>query len=205
MAHREPCSFRGGCIQARERATRGRAVEILEYEPTIDGVLESWTQPLGPDFAGYRNHVYRVFNYARVLTKSADLNAEIIAIASAFHDLAVYTHRTFDYLEPSARMAADHVAGDERRAWTRKLELMIVMHHKLFRYRGEHEALVEGFRRADRCDLTLGTMLRSGIDRGFARELNARFPNEGFHANVARSLLRWIVTHPRQPFPYLRL
>ena len=180
-------------------------MEILEYEPTIDGVLESWTQRLGPDFAGYRNHVYRVFNYARALTNSADRNAEIIAIASAFHDLAVYTHRTFDYLDPSARLAADYVAGDERRAWTRTLELMIVMHHKLLPYRGEHEHLVEGFRRADRCDLTLGTVLRSGIDRGFARELNARFPDEGFHAGVARSLLRWIVTHPRRAFPFMKL
>jgi hypothetical protein len=180
-------------------------MEILEYDPTIDGILESWVQPLGRDFAGYHNHVYRVFNYARALTKSADRNAEIIALASAFHDLAVYTHRTFDYLEPSARLAADHVAGDERRAWTRKLELMIVMHHKLLPYRGEHEDLVEGFRRADRCDVMFGTVLRSGIDRGLVRELNARFPDEGFHPGVARALLRWIVTHPRKPFPFLKL
>jgi len=180
-------------------------MEILEYDPTIDGVLESWMQRLGTDFAGYRNHVYRVFNYARVLTKDAGRDSEIIAVASAFHDLGVWTHSTLDYLEPSARLATEHVSGDERRTSARTIELMIVMHHKLLPYHGEAEQLVEGFRRADRCDLAFGALFRAGVDRGYARELNARFPDEGFRGGIARRLLGWMVTHPRRPLPMMRL
>jgi hypothetical protein len=180
-------------------------MEILEYDPTIDGVLESWMQRLGTDFAGYRNHVYRVFNYARVLTKDAGRDSEIIAVASAFHDLGVWTHSTLDYLEPirapchraRVRRRAPNVGAYDRADDRHAPQAAAVSRRggtarRGIPARGPLRPRVRG-------------AVRAGVDRGYARELNARFPDEGFRGGIARLLLGWMVTHPRRPLPMMRL
>src|SRR5688572_10446450 len=178
--------------------------EIREQHPTIDGVLEAWEERLGGDALAYRNHVYRVFNLSLALVPESAEREDLIAVAAVFHDLGIWSHSTFDYLRPSMRLAAAHLGDDERRNWVRPVELMIVMHHKLLPYRGEAEALVEGFRRADLCDLTAGR-LRSRVDRDFLRELEARFPDQGFRRRVVRMAFGWARAHPSKPLPMFRL
>jgi hypothetical protein len=102
------------------------------------------------------------------------------------------------------RLASAHLGEDERRHWVRPVELMIAMHHKLLPYRGEAEALVEGFRRADLCDLTAGRF-RSSLDPGFLRELESRFPEHGFRRRVVRMAVGWARAHPSKPLPMFRL
>jgi hypothetical protein len=145
-----------------------------------------------------------VFNLTLALAPECEEREDLIAVASVFHDLGSWTHGTLDYLPPSARLAADHLAGDERRSWVRPVQLMIMNHHKLLPYRGEAEPLVESFRKADLCDLTKG-LFRFGLDEQFIRALNEHFPDEGFRRQVTRLVLGWARSHPTHPFPMMRV
>lgn len=177
---------------------------IRERHPTIDGVLEAWNERLNGAAGPYTNHVYRVFNLALAFTPRGEEREDMIAVASVFHDLGIWSHGTLDYLRPSARLAAEHLAYDERRSWVRPVQLMITMHHKLLPYRGEAEQLVESFRKADLCDLTNG-FFRFGADPDFLSALNARFPDDGFRRNVVKLVLGWAIRHPAHPLPMLRV
>jgi len=101
-------------------------------------------------------------------------------------------------------MACGHLAEDARRSWSRPVELMILMHHKLLPYRGEAENLVEPFRRADLCDLTRGRPLL-GVERAFADALEQRFPDAGFRRRMVQLVLRWARVHPSSPLPMVRV
>jgi len=177
---------------------------VRELHPTIDGVLEAWHERLGDFALPYRNHVYRVFNLTLALAPDTEERDDLIAVASVFHDLGIWTHGTLDYLVPSARLAADHLADDERRSWARRVQLMIMNHHKLLPYRGEAESLVESFRRADLCDLTKG-IFRFGLDAQLTLALNEQFPDEGFRAGITRMVVGWAAGHPTHPFPMMRV
>lgn len=60
-----------------------------------------WEQPRRASHAwvGYRNHAQRVFVFASQLVEPRADAAEQLAIAAAFHDIAVF--RTVDYLVPN--------------------------------------------------------------------------------------------------------
>jgi hypothetical protein len=70
-------------------------------------VLETHAAALGGDFKAYRNHAYRVVNLCVAL--SSGHQVEKIAIAAAFHDLGIWTDGTFDYLQPSVKLASDYL------------------------------------------------------------------------------------------------
>ena len=74
---------------------------------TIDNILNTYRSELGENYDLYRNHVYRVYNFA--LTQ-LDPNAELekLSIAAAFHDLGIWTNNTLDYIEPSAQLAREY-------------------------------------------------------------------------------------------------
>jgi len=179
-------------------------MRIRDRHPTIDGVLEAWHERLESAALPYRNHVYRVFNLTIAFIPENEEREDLIAVASVFHDLGIWTHGTLDYLPPSARLAADHLAEDERRSWVRPVQLMIMNHHKLLPYRGEAEPLVESFRKADLCDLTKG-LFGFGLDARFVSALNEQFPDEGFRVQVTRMVLGWAGRHPTRPFPMMRV
>jgi hypothetical protein len=179
-------------------------MQIRDRHPTIDGVLEAWHERLGDSALAYRNHVYRVFNLTLAFALESEEREDLIAVASVFHDLGIWTHGTLDYLPPSAKLAGDHLAEDERRSWVRPVQLMIVNHHKLLPYRGEAEPLVESFRKADACDLSKG-LFRFGLDEELVRALNRQFPDEGFRFHVTRLVLGWARSHPTHPFPMVRV
>jgi hypothetical protein len=80
---------------------------------------------------------------------------------------------------------------------------MIALHHKLTPCRGERDALVEAFRRADLTDLSFGRV-RFGLPRSYVREVRAAFPAAGFHGRVLQLVGGWALTHPFRPFPMMR-
>jgi len=80
----------------------------------------------------------------------------------------------------------------------------ILEHHKVTRYRGAHEGLVEPFRRADWMDVT-GGLLASGLSRALYRATVARWPRAGFHLMLGRLELRRLRTHPWHPLPMMKL
>jgi hypothetical protein len=82
---------------------------MLENIATLDRVLETHATELGEDFTAYRNHAYRVANLCVALNPGDSQVIEKIAIAAAFHDLGIWTARTFDYLAPSIELACSHL------------------------------------------------------------------------------------------------
>lgn len=189
-------------------ANRKRGV-IVEKHPIIEGILGTWRQRLGTDYDGYRGHVYRVFNLTAHRSNARDSEIDAIAAAAAFHDLAIWSDRTFDYIEPSCVRAERWIIAARRNGIPIRtsdaaaIALMISEHHKLTRYRGQHERLVDAFRRADLLDLSRG-MLSAGLPRKFGRQLRKTFPTAGFHRAIVRIGTGWAVKHPTQPLPMLK-
>lgn len=169
----------------------------------MDALLDSWRDKLGQDIDAYRGHLYRMANFTRYLTPDKESALEPIAVAGFFHDLDFILNRNPHYLEPSAKAAEAYLRENRRDALIPLVTDMIVWHHKLTPYKGEHGELVEHFRQADLVDLSLG-VIRCGIDRAFIREAKRAFPNAGFHKRLAAVLIPHALTHPFKPLPMLR-
>jgi len=109
---------------------------LLTEIATLDEVLQAHAEALGGDFTAYRNHTYRVANLCAALSSSDPEPLRKIAIAAAFHDLGIWTDGTFDYLQPSIRLASAHLAQSGRAEWTSEVTEMILEHHKISAWRG---------------------------------------------------------------------
>ena len=179
-----------------------RLGDLLTEIPTLDSLLNLHANTLGDDFTAYRNHVYRLVNFCVAFVPADMERLETIAIAAAFHDMGIWTDHTFDYLQPSARLACTHLARSGRESWSGQITNMILEHHKIFPYRGD--ALVERFRRADWIDVSMGA-LTFGIDRKFVREVIATWPSAGFHKRLVQLELHRLRTHPWNPLPMMKL
>jgi hypothetical protein len=166
-------------------------------------VLDRHAAELGDDFTGYRNHAYRVANLCLALRPGDDAAVEKIAIAAAYHDIGIWTARTFDYLEPSARLACEDLGCAGHGDWQGDVEGMIREHHKIRRYRGGGAELIEPFRRADWIDVSRG-LLSFGLPRERLRAIFATWPNAGFHRRLVRLTLREARAHPLKPLPVLK-
>jgi hypothetical protein len=83
---------------------------LLMSVPTIDEVLHDNASELGHDFIAYRNHAYRVVNLCADIVKDS-VDIEKIAVAAVFHDLGIWTNKTFDYIAPSVALAREHFAA----------------------------------------------------------------------------------------------
>ena len=75
-------------------------MNCITQNEIIDLILDSHKDDLGDYFESYRNHVYRVYNLA-ITNVTSDRDSKIVSIATAFHDLGIWTNNTFDYLKPS--------------------------------------------------------------------------------------------------------
>jgi hypothetical protein len=167
----------------------------------IDALLEPWQTALGADLPAYRNHAQRLFHLSCAFQQITTPEEErLIAVAAAFHDLAIWSHRTFDYLEPSAGLAEAWLEGQGDSGNTELVRAMIMEHHKI---RAAAPGLVEAFRRADWTDVMQGH-LRFGLEATVYRQLRQQYPFLGFHALLLRLGARQLRRHPLQPLPMLR-
>jgi hypothetical protein len=170
---------------------------------TIDEVLHDHASDLAQDFIAYRNHAYRVVNLCAAIVKGS-VDLEKIAVAAVFHDLGIWTDKTFDYIPPSIALAHEYLAAQGREAWIAEIEWMIADHHKITPSHASHDSLVEPFRRADWIDVTRG--LRTfGLPRPLIRSVLARWPSAGFHRRLVQLTLKWFRTHPLTPLPMIKL
>jgi hypothetical protein len=176
----------------------------IERIATLDAILSGHAGVIGADLTPYRNHAYRVANLCAARADGGAATLEKIAIAVAFHDLGIWTDHTFDYLEPSVRLATAYLADHDLASWTGEIVEMIRQHHKVSAYRGAAGPLVEPFRRADWIDVTAG-LLRFGTPRSFIRALYSRWPDAGFHRLLVRLELRHLRAHPLNPLPVFKL
>ena len=178
-------------------------MKIHLQAPLLDQILETWRAQLGPDFASYRNHCYRVLNFCQAFCAEDPTVNEKICIAVAFHDLGIWTHHSFDYLAPSRQLAREYLVHHPRQPWTEEVEAMIENHHRVRTVTDRPDWLVESFRKADWVDVSLG-WIRMGLPRNFVAEVRASFPNAGFHKRLAMLTLQRLKTHPWSPLPMMR-
>lgn len=179
------------------------ADDLLTNIATLDRVLETHAAELGEDFAAYRNHAYRVANLCAALNPGDSQTIERIAIAAAFHDLGIWTARTFDYLAPSIELACAHLGCAGHEDWRAGISGMIREHHRIRRVRDDESGLIEPFRCADWIDVSRG-LLTFGLPRARLREIFARWPNAGFHKRLVQLTLREACRHPLRPVPVLK-
>ncbi|MCO4293895.1 HD domain-containing protein [Solitalea sp. MAHUQ-68] len=168
----------------------------------IEEVLEENKLSLSADFNLYRNHVYRVFNLCLKLDNNSD-NIDKYAVAAVFHDLGIWTNRTFDYLQPSVVAANEYLQGINKVDWQEEITLMIEMHHKISSYNGPFKKTVETFRQADWIDVTQGLM-HFNLNRAAVSEIRAVFPNLGFHAFLLKQSSLNFLKYPLNPLPMFK-
>jgi len=176
---------------------------VVRDLPLLDAILSEWRETIGADYAGYRNHVCRVVNFAFALGDWSEEQKRRIVIAGAFHDLGIWSAGTADYLAPSIALARAWLARERLDGWAEEIALMIDQHHKITRYRDPRHPLVEVFRRADLADLSLG-IVRGGLPVSFVGELKRAFPNAGFHWRLVRLVGQGLAARPFRPVPVFR-
>jgi hypothetical protein len=179
-------------------------MRVHGHAPLLEEILGHWRTSLGADYHAYRYHGYRVLNFCLAFGDASAEAFDKVSIAAAFHDLGIWTHHTFDYLAPSQTLARDYLIRTRRDTWTDEVEAMIAFHHKLARYTGRADLLVEPFRKADWIDVSRGRF-RFGLPPSFVRDNLAAFPNAGFHQRLAIFTLKRLATHPFSPLPMMRL
>jgi len=172
-------------------------VEVITSHLIVDAVLDRHRDALGDDLPTYRNHVYRCINYHELLLGAPV--PDFAALAWAAHDLGIWTAGTFDYLTPSADLAAQH-ADEFGIADIDRLQTLITEHHRL---RRTDDRVTETFRRADLVDVSHG-LLRNTIGRSDVHAVVAELPYRGFHAFLAKGLAGYAARHPSRPLPMMR-
>ncbi|WP_236848255.1 HD domain-containing protein [Chlorobaculum limnaeum] len=175
----------------------------LEEISMVDVLVDPWLRVVGRDFEGYRNHCRRVFIFACELVEAEGESRQKIAIASAYHDLGIWADKTFDYLEPSKRLARAYLESTGKVGWTDEIETMIDQHHKVTPWSCNPGWFVEPFRQADWIDVTLGAR-NFGLPRRFILEIQRRYPNAGFHLALVRLTIGRLKEHPKDPLPMVR-
>ncbi len=188
--------------------------EPIVTSPTLDGVLAQFRSVIGEnDFAGYRNHCLRVVNFALLfLPSNVDRRVrDLVEVAVAFHDIALWTDNKLAYLEPSIEQlrlwvkknagsgAAGSVVAQLTDGEAKVVEDMIFFHHKvtpfvastnslpLFPGGVSHADLVNAVRRGDWVDASLG-LLGKGLPVDVVQKVQAALPNAGFHQTLGEFL-----------------
>ena len=175
--------------------------DLLASLPIVEEVLDEHAPELGRDFTAYRNHVYRVMNLCLAIAGDDRMDPEKIAVAAVFHDLGIWTDRTFDYIPPSVAVARRYLAARGREDWIPEIEAVVLNHHKITS--APPDTLVESFRRADWIDVTRG--VRSfGLPRWRVAAVTAAWPDAGFHRRLVELTMERWRRHPLSPLPMLR-
>lgn len=196
-----------GCFAVTRAMGEAPVMEDLRRNPLIDEILHdhrAWSDGDEAGWAGYGNHAQRVFLFAQRLRGPLDDAGDIderLAIAAAFHDLAVL--RTVDYLGPNLDAARAWLTARGRSGWIREIGLAMTLHHRVRPYRGEAARLVEPIRRADWIECT-GGLVTSGVPREVVRRAQRAFPMRRFAAGSAVRIAAHALTHPTDPLPFWR-
>lgn len=168
----------------------------------IDDILEGYRNNLGSDLQKYRNHCHRVFALCLKIDESIE-NEEKYALAAAFHDLGIWTNKTFNYLEPSIVLVSNYLESSAKLDLIHEIGLMIDMHHKRSKYTGDFRTTVETFRRADWIDVTKGRKL-FGLSRLEYDRIKDEYPTLGFHKFLLIQGIKNFFKSPFNPLPMFK-
>ena len=168
----------------------------------IENILDQHRNSLGNDFEKYKNHVHRIFALCLEL-EGSEKNSEKYAIAAVFHDLGIWTDKTFDYLKPSISLATIYLKNSGKADWTNEIKVIIDMHHKRSKYKGEYENTVEIFRKADWIDVTMGRK-KFGLERSVYNNIKDQYPTLGFHKFLVTQTIKNFLKSPLNPLPMFK-
>ncbi len=160
-------------------------ISIMTERPRVEELLAPYQTTIGSDYAGYRNHVYRVITYALHFLNNAPEYEQLVETAFVYHDIGLWTNHELAYLEPSETVA---LIDNDKFGWgldPNALRGAIHWHHKLFRYKGAYQDVIEACRKADWIDATRG-WVRKGMSRSAIARVESTFPNCGFHNALLR-------------------
>lgn len=178
---------------------------LLTQLPLVDALFDQYADRFGKQQSAYRNHVYRLINIVHLHLPLSGDTLDQVQIAGFFHDAGIWLAGTFDYLQPSARLANHYLKEQQLGLWQPVVHAMIMNHHKISAYDNKDSAtaLVEAFRRADWTDVTLGAM-RFGLPGRDIQLIRRTFPNAGFHRLLLKLSGRQLLSQPWRPLPMLR-
>jgi len=164
--------------------------KTVTAHPLLDEILERYRSQIGAQWTGYRNHCLTVYNIVRARTSLDDERDAAVAIACAFHDIALWSDDRIDYIDPSVAHARNYCAETGRHAMAQLVADMIFYHHKIFPGSlARFDPLVRIFRDADWSAFTFGVI---PFDRMTAprKAIAAALPNAGFHAFLNARTIR---------------
>lgn len=168
----------------------------------IENILSNYKDKIGGDYLKYSNHAHRVLAFCTLLDASTE-NNDKYAIAAAFHDLGMWTDKTFDYLGPSISLCSDYLKKSGRQEWVDEISLMIDMHHKRSKYKGDFHSTVETFRRADWVDVSMGIKL-FGLSKDDYSKIKKQYPTAGFHKFLVIQTIKNFFKSPFNPLPMFK-
>lgn len=173
--------------------------------PSIESLIEPYRSDLGKKYDAYRNHVLRQLAFCEQLGGAEITHDTRFAwtIAGAFHDLGIWSDKTWDYLGPSNAIAQRWLSENGREDLQPIVARMVHEHHSL-RARGDATDPVEVFRRADVIEVWFG-LRRYGLPfRAYRAQLKLHH-EAGFHAALVVEFFKNLVRHPLKPAPMFKL
>jgi len=176
---------------------------MIPFNSTIEDILLKYKDTLGMDYEKYKNHVYRVYMFCLLIDGDKN-NIEKYAIASAYHDIGIWTDHTFDYLNPSIRNVEEYLHSIHKADWIQEISLMIEMHHKILEFKSKVPLTIESFRKADWIDVTFG-LLKFSLKKSDVRLIRKSLPDSGFHKFLLTIIFKNFMKHPLNPFPIFKL
>ncbi|MEG3639445.1 hypothetical protein [Magnetococcus sp. PR-3] len=160
-------------------------VDIMTHSETLDHWLSPYEKLIGPDFAGYRGHIYRVLNHTLWFLKGDQRYRAEIEFALVHHDIGLWTDQDLAYLEPSIAQALKVNEAQGLGFEKDLIHNLIFYHHKITAYKGGHAELVNALRCADWVDASRGK-IRHGMERDWIARVNDAIPAHGFYETLAR-------------------
>jgi hypothetical protein len=193
------------CFVSQNPFLFGRKVDttgfdIVTQQEALDSQLNlpSVRSALGQDFDRYRNHCLRVFNFATYFMPKSVMEEmphalDILGVALAYHDVALWTDGALNYLDPSVQQMDSHLSqASDALLIKEELDIagiIIQEHHKVTSYAAGKNAtvnaLVNAARKADWADFTLG-VIGWGIPAGLIQAAYEQLPELGFHIMLAK-------------------
>ena len=167
---------------------------VFDKHFMLDNELMLVQDKIGDDFEAYRNHCLRVMTFTQYFMPESVYEAypnamNIVAMAIAFHDVALWTDGTLDYLGPSA--AQMEFLVQKEGIWEQEqvtiAQQIILWHHKVTDYTGGAtdaiNDMVNAVRKADWADFTMG-ILRSDMPAPLIEAAFHKVPEAGFHKRL---------------------
>jgi hypothetical protein len=160
-------------------------IAIIDHDDIVERELAPLRETIGADFAGYRNHVYRVLTYAMHFLGGEARWRETVAFALAYHDVGLWTDKALAYLEPS------EARGEQaRQARAPHLDACLVCnlihwHHKVTAFQGPNAQVVNAVRKADWIDASGGRVTK-GLSRKQIITVMTAIPPLGFYDTLMR-------------------